>query len=174
MSVLSSSVAGKPMATVYLSLGSNVDKTKNITAGIRALRETFGELVCSPVYENAAVGFEGDSFYNLVVGLVTDEPVIEVARLCRAIEEAQGRDRSAPKFSSRTLDIDLLLYDELVIDDGTLEIPRGEITRYAFVLRPLADIAPDVVHPQTGKTIAELWQAFGGDSEMQVVDLDLA
>ena len=162
------------MATVYLSLGSNVDKAGNIRKGVRALRERFGKLRCSPVYENAAIGFEGNSFYNLAVGFETGMPVTEVARECRAIEEAQGRDRSAPKFSSRTLDIDLLLYDDLVVDDGSLEIPRGEITRYAFVLRPLADIAPDVVHPQTGKTIAELWQAFDGDSEMQVVDLDLA
>lgn len=161
------------MARVFLSIGSNVDKDDNIRSGIALLREQFGKLELSPVYENAAVGFEGDSFYNLVAGFDTNAVITDVAAACRRIEERQGRDRSAPKFSSRTLDIDLLLYDDVVIEDGSMDVPRGEITRYAFVLKPLADIAPAVVHPVLGKRIDELWHAFEGEREMQVVDLDL-
>lgn len=161
------------MAKVFLSIGSNIDKDANIRAGIELLREKFGELELSPVYENAAVGFDGDSFYNLVAGFETGETITEVASACRRIEEQQGRDRSAPKFSSRSLDIDLLLYDDVVIEDGSMDVPRGEITRYAFVLKPLVDIAPGVVHPVLGKTMQALWQAFDGEREMQVVNLDL-
>lgn len=161
------------MARVFLSIGSNVDKADNIRSGIALLREQFGELELSPVYENDAVGFEGDSFYNLVVAFDSDAAITDVAAACRRIEEQQGRDRSAPKFSSRTLDIDLLLYDDMVIEDGSMDVPRGEITRYAFVLKPLSDIAADVVHPVLGRCIGELWQGFDGDREMQVVDLDL-
>jgi 2-amino-4-hydroxy-6-hydroxymethyldihydropteridine diphosphokinase len=117
------------------------------------------------VYESEAVGFEGDAFYNMVIACSVDVPVMQVNRILRDIEDTYGRDRSGPKFSSRTLDLDLLLYDDLVIEQDGLVLPRGEILKNAFVLWPLAEVAPDLVHPVAGKRYAELWSEFDKSRE---------
>lgn len=148
------------MARVYLSLGSNIDRARNIQAGIEDLRARFGPLQLSRIYESEAVGFAGENFYNLVVGLDTDESVESIAQILRAIEDRHGRVRKGPRFSSRTLDIDLLLYGDLVLNTPGLVLPREEITRNAFVLCPLAEIAPDLAHPVLQRTYGELWAAF--------------
>jgi len=148
------------MATVYVGVGSNVDARAMVISGVKALRHEFDQLACSPVYRSAAVGFDGDPFLNLVCRFQTDLPVTAVDHRLHAIEDQRGRRRDGPKFSSRTLDIDLLLYDQLCLDHGPLILPRDEILRYAFVLRPLADLAPELIHPQTGTSIARLWQDF--------------
>jgi len=149
------------MSRVYVSIGSNVDREANIRAAVMELRQRYGALRVSTVYESKPVGFEGERFYNLVVGFDTDEGMREVARTLRAIEVRRGRVRDAPRFSSRTLDLDLLLYDDLVLnEDHGLELPRGEITRYAFVLRPLAELAGDRLHPVDGRSFADLWGRF--------------
>lgn len=153
------------MVWVYISLGSNIERESNTRAGVRALYEQYGELILSSVYESEAVGFEGDSFYNMVIALKTDETVEQVAQRLRQIEEDYGRDRSGPKFSSRTLDLDLLLYGELVLDEPGLQIPRDEILHRAFVLWPLAEVAPDLKHPVTGKSYAQLWFEFDKSKE---------
>ena len=153
------------MAWVYISLGSNIDREVHTRAGIRALRQRFGELILSSVYESEAVGFEGSSFFNMVIALQTGEDVHTVSAALRQIEDDHGRDRSGPRFSSRTLDLDLLLYDDRVIDEPDLQIPRDEILKRAFVLWPLAEVAPDLKHPQAGKTYAELWFAFDKSKE---------
>lgn len=157
------------MAKVYISLGSNIDRDRHTRAGIDALREYFGGLLLSSVYESEAVGFEGDSFYNMVIALETDQDVFSVAQSLRAIEEANGRDRSAPKFSSRTLDLDLLLYDDLIIHEQGLQLPRDEILQRAFVLLPLSEIAADLTHPQTAKSYANLWSEF--DKSKEVIEV---
>jgi 2-amino-4-hydroxy-6-hydroxymethyldihydropteridine diphosphokinase len=149
---------------VFLSIGSNIDRETNIRAGVAALRECFGELRLSTVYESEAVGFEGDPFYNLVAGFETDITPEELVAALRAIEDRHGRVRTGPRFSSRTLDIDLLLYGDAVFD-APVVIPRKEITRNAFVLLPLAELAPDAVHPLTGKTYAAMWEAFDKASQ---------
>jgi len=149
---------------VFLSIGSNIDREKNIRAGVAALRECFGELRLSSVYESEAVGFEGDPFFNLVAGFETDATPEELVTALRAIEDRHGRVRTGPRFSSRTLDIDLLLYGNAVFD-APVVIPRKEITRNAFVLLPLAELAPDAVHPLTGKTYAAMWEAFDKASQ---------
>ena len=153
------------MAHVYVSIGSNIGREQNIRAGVAELRARFGELVLSSVYESEAVGFDGDSFYNLVAGFDTSLSPQQVAAALRTIEEAHGRVRNGPRFSSRTLDIDLLLYDDLILHEGKLEIPRDEITKNAFVLWPLAEIAPQLGHPQLGVSYGALWAAFDRQSQ---------
>jgi len=153
------------LATIYISLGSNINREQNTRAGIKALRQAFGDLTLSSVYESEAVGFEGDVFYNMVIGCDVDMPVHDANQVLRDIEDAHGRDRSGPRFSSRTLDLDLLLYDDLILDENGLKLPRDEILKNAFVLWPLAEIAPQLKHPQTGISYAEHWSAFDKNKE---------
>ena len=153
------------MATIYISLGSNIKREENTRLGIAALKQVFGDLTLSSVYESEAVGFEGDAFYNMVIGCEVNTPVHLTNQILRDIEDANGRDRSGPKFSSRTLDLDLLLYDGLQLDEKGLRLPRGEILKNAFVLWPLAEIAPDLKHPETGICYKELWADFDKDKE---------
>lgn len=150
------------MARVYLGLGSNIERERYITAGLDALELLFGHLDISPVYDCPAVGFEGQPFLNLVVGVDTDLAVGELQQQLRHIEKEHGRPDNATRFSPRQLDIDILTYDDLVgVVDG-VELPRAEILENAFVLRPLADLVPAGVHPGAVKSFAELWSAFGG------------
>jgi len=144
-------------ATVYVGLGSNVDREENILLGIREIRRLFGELELSPVYESEAVGFDGGDFLNLVISFKTMKPVRDVALALRVIEDRQGRDRSLPRFSHRSIDLDILSYDDLRIDEPGLQIPRKEILENAFVLRPLQDIAAGTLHPVLKQSYSELW-----------------
>ena len=153
------------MALIYLSLGSNVEAQRNIEAAMDALADTFGELIISSVYESEAVGFEGDSFYNLVVGIHSDRRVGELSKILKTIEDQQGRDRSAPKFGARSLDIDILTVDDRIGEIDGITIPRDEILKNAFVLEPLAEIAATTVHPQSGLTYQQLWQEFDKDKQ---------
>lgn len=153
------------MPRIYISLGSNIERERNTRAGVRALRQQFGELELSSVYESEAVGFEGDAFYNMVIACDVTDDVHRTNRALRDIEDANGRERSGPRFSSRTLDLDLLLYDGLVLDECGLKLPREEILHNAFVLWPLAEIAPELTHPEVGKSYADLWQAFDKSKE---------
>lgn len=153
------------MAEVYLSLGSNINREHYICAALEGLTALFGELVCSSVYESEAVGFEGDNFFNLVVGIQTTLSPGELARVLRKLEAENGRNRTSPRFSARTLDVDILSYDALVGNHSGLTLPRGEISENAFVLQPLAEIAPDGVHPALNIRYADLWQDFDKSSQ---------
>ncbi|MDP3590021.1 MAG: 2-amino-4-hydroxy-6-hydroxymethyldihydropteridine diphosphokinase [Methylobacter sp.] len=148
------------MTKGYISIGSNINKDEHIPASLRALEQTFGELTVSSIYESEAVGFTGDVFYNLVVGFDSDLEVKAVAKLLRQIELDNGRTRDSRKFAARTLDLDLILYGDLIVNDGRLQIPRGEIEHYAFVLEPLAEVAPTLKHPISHLSYAELWDKF--------------
>lgn len=143
---------------VSVSLGSNIEPDKHIRQAIEALQAHYGGLTISPVYQTAAVGFDGEDFLNLVVSFSTNEDVHDVVRQLKSIEDSHGRQRDQPKFSSRTIDLDLLTYADLVIDEPGLQIPRGEILQNAFVLKPLSDILGDQQHPRENKTYRELWQ----------------
>ncbi|QFU74460.1 2-amino-4-hydroxy-6-hydroxymethyldihydropteridine diphosphokinase [Halioglobus maricola] len=148
------------MPQVYLGLGSNIERERYIVAGLDALTQRFGELQVSPVYSSEAIGFEGQPFLNLVVGLRTDLSIGELAGQLRHIEFEHGRPVAASRFSSRQLDIDILTYDNVIGMVDGVELPRGEILENAFVLRPLADLAGEEVHPEAGRAYAELWEAY--------------
>jgi 2-amino-4-hydroxy-6-hydroxymethyldihydropteridine diphosphokinase len=148
------------MPRVWVSAGSNIDRERSIRAALWELKQAFGELVVSPVYETEAVGFDGDAFFNLVVGFDTDLAPRELHSLLREVESRHGRQRGGEKFSSRTLDLDVLTYGDAVTDEGGKPLPRDEILKYAFVLKPLADVAPGERHPETGESYEALWERF--------------
>ena len=146
------------MGKAYLSLGSNVLPEQNLASALRALRERFGALLASPAYRTKAIGFDGPDFLNAAAVLDSDLDVHALNDWLHALEDAHGRDRSGPRFSDRTLDIDIVLYDDLVLQGpGNLRLPRDEL-KHAFVLLPLVDIAPEAVEPRSGRTLAALWR----------------
>lgn len=158
------------MARVYLSLGSNLEPHRYLLAAIDALRTRFGELLVSPAYRSKSVGFDGADFVNLAVGLDTDLSPEALNTWLHALEDRHGRRRDVPRFSDRTLDVDIVLYGDLVRQgEGHLDIPRKEL-RHAFVLKPVADIAPQLVHPVSGQTMRALWDAFPADSEPLTIE----
>lgn len=153
------------MTAIYLSLGSNVERYKHITSALDALANLLGDLTISSVYESKSIGFDGRNFFNLVVGAQTRLGIAELSDVLKRIEDENGRKRSGPKFSPRTLDIDILTYGDFVGVESGIELPRAEITKNAFVLLPLAEIAPQIRHPQLQKSYAELWQAYDQSSQ---------
>ena len=160
------------MSTAYLGLGSNIDARNNISSGIGALRQAFGQVECSSVYQTPAFGFKGDDFINLVARIETDMGPLELKSFLIDLEDRHGRNRQSPKFSDRTLDIDVLLYDDLYLLSPQLSIPHAEILEAAHVLKPLADLAPELIHPVAHKTMIELWNAFPvKDVELVPVEL---
>lgn len=162
------------MAVVYLGLGSNIDPKKNLRLGISELGQRYGELTVSNTYQNAAIGFEGDDFLNLVVGFESDDDPLSIHEHIEAVHKMTGRQRGEDKFSARPLDIDLLLYGDLVIAEPPLDLPRADVLEYAFVLRPLSEIAPDFVHPVTGRALADHWQECDtGGHPMTLVNVTL-
>ena len=148
------------MATVYVSIGSNINREHYITESLKALHQRFAPLKLSNFYDCEPVGFDGDNFLNLVAGFECDLPVAELSKVLHQIELENDRQRETKEYASRTLDIDILLYDNQVgVIDG-VELPRGEITEYAFVLRPLVDIAAQECHPTLGISFEQLWDSF--------------
>jgi 2-amino-4-hydroxy-6-hydroxymethyldihydropteridine diphosphokinase len=161
------------VARVYVSLGSNIEREHNLRAAVRALREHFGPIILSPVYESRPIGFEGENFYNLVAAVDTEEAPDAVVAALHSIEQRLGRRRSTSRFVSRTIDLDALLYDDLIREDDAVRLPRREILEYACVLRPLADLAPERRHPQAGATYSELWAKFNQQAQpLKSVELE--
>ena len=153
------------MSLIYLSLGSNIQPQRHICAALDALAENFGDLEISSVFESESVGFQGQNFYNLVVGIVSQLGIGEIAAILKQIEDRNGRDRSSPRFSARSLDIDILTVDSLAGEYNGINLPRDEVLKNAFVLQPLAQIAPDRVHPVTGISFSQHWQEFDKNSQ---------
>ena len=158
------------MTQVYLGVGSNVDPENYITVALEALSDSFGDLSLSSVYESESIGFKGDNFFNMVVGVNTRLPVEKLSELLKSVEDANGRDRNSSKYSGRTLDIDILLYGDLSGFYGGVELPRGEITFNAFVLRPLAELAPTNRHPESGLSYEQMWRNYNCSQQLWPVD----
>jgi 2-amino-4-hydroxy-6-hydroxymethyldihydropteridine diphosphokinase len=159
------------MTSVYVAAGSNVEPVENLARALRELGKHYS-LRISPAYQNKAVGFEGEDFINLVVGFETADSVDRVIAHLHEAEAACGRPRNAPKWAPRTMDLDLLLFGDLVRDD--LRVPRADLLKRAYMLRPMAELAGEIIHPTAHKNFRDLWREFPGDShEMRSVSLSL-
>lgn len=159
------------MSAAWLGLGSNVNAQAHIRAALDELDEKFERLKLSPAYTSTAVGFDGDDFINLVARVETDMTPLELRDYLRDLEDRYGRKRNVPKFSDRSLDIDILLYDDLVLYSPVLEIPRPEITKVAHVLKPLADLEPDLNHPIEGRNMHDIWKSSGlNENSLMLLD----
>lgn len=145
------------MARVYVSIGSNVDRAMHIRSAVENLANRFSPLILSSVYDCPAVGFVGDNFYNLVTGFDTDIPVERLIAELHNIEQAHGRVRNGQHFGSRTLDLDVLLYGDLIRHDKLVDVPRRETLEHAYVLWPLVEIAPEYLHPETKQSLLAHW-----------------
>ena len=157
---------------VFVGVGSNINKEKNIVSAIAALRTVFGDLHVSPVYRSQAVGFDGDDFYNLVVAFHTGRKPRDVSALLRAIELDHGRTSQDREFCSRTLDLDQLLYGDRVINEEGLRLPHSDLISHAYILKPLVDVAGDDRHPCLGQTYCHLYLKLQ-DSLEPVYPVDL-
>jgi len=165
-------MSGLKIHTYYLGIGSNTERKKNMVSCLNYLQNSFSYCHVSAVYQSASFGFKGHDFYNLVVKIRSVYSPHEMKKWLCKIEDIHGRDRIKPRYSNRTLDIDLLLCDDLIIDDGAVQIPRREILKRKYVLKPLQDLAPDFIHPVAQKRLAELWQALkvNDDSELSSIE----
>lgn len=145
------------MKKVFLSLGSNIDAEKNIKSAVAALEKKYGTLAISKVYESEAVGFKGENFLNLVVAFDCDKEVADLLKELKILENDLGRVRGGPKFSSRCIDMDIILFGDLCGEFAGIQIPRYEIYENAYVLLPLKELAPDLIDPASGLSMRDLW-----------------
>ncbi len=148
------------MPVVYLGLGSNVQPEENLQLAARELRSRFKLQALSSAYRSKPLGFDGDDFLNVVACIETDKTPLELCAELEEIHDLANRERDSDRFSSRTLDIDLLLYGQQILTSPPISVPRSDVLEYSFVLRPLAEIAPDLVHPVTGRALSGHWREF--------------
>jgi len=159
---------------VFVAAGSNVEPEKNLARACAEIAHTWPDAHFSRAYRNVAVGFEGPDFINLVIGFSAAQPLHSVIEKLRGIETNCGRPRYAPKWASRTMDLDVLLFGDLVEKTTEYTLPRPDLLKRPYMLGPLAEIAADVVHPTERRTIGELWAAFDRDGhQMTPVHVDL-
>jgi 2-amino-4-hydroxy-6-hydroxymethyldihydropteridine diphosphokinase len=159
---------------VFVAAGSNVEPERNLERACADIAHTWPDAQCSRAYRNVAVGFDGPDFINLVVGFSAAQPLHSVIERLRGIETNCGRPRYAPKWASRTMDLDVLLFGELVEKTAEYTLPRPDLLKRPYMLGPLAEIAPEVMHPTEHRTIGELWQQFDRDGhEMTAIPLKL-
>lgn len=163
------------MPRVYVSLGSNIEPEIHLCQALAALNTNFANLLCSTIYQSAAVGFAGNPFLNAVVAFETDYSSLALKTWLKALEEQKGRERGAQKFSARTLDLDLLLYDDWI--QAEQKLPHPDILNYQFVLQPLAELAPELKHPILGisySALAAQQLERGGQVSLNAVQLACA
>jgi 2-amino-4-hydroxy-6-hydroxymethyldihydropteridine diphosphokinase len=148
------------VAQVFVALGSNIDPAQRVLQAARALKDSFNDARFSACYRNPAFGFEGADFINAVTGFSTSLPIPSLLQLMRQIEAHCGRLPAAPKWAPRAMDLDLLLYGDEVGSGAGYTLPRPDLLKRVYMLGPLAQLAPDLVYPPSGPTIAELWARF--------------
>jgi 2-amino-4-hydroxy-6-hydroxymethyldihydropteridine diphosphokinase len=158
---------------VVLSLGSNIDREKNIRFACKKISERFGEMEMSPIYETDSIGFAGPSFFNFILGIFTTEPILEIREFLRGIETAAGRIRGKKEFDNRILDIDVVLFGDYNLRPEGLNIPRDEIEKYAYILKPLSDLYPSLKHPISGKAFKQMWLEFDHTQQLELSDFVL-
>ena len=161
------------MPEVFVAAGSNIRPREHLRKALGLMREAWPGLRVSRAYANKAVGFEGDDFVNLVVAFHTDETLAAVLDRLHAIEAACGRAREAAKWAPRSMDLDVLLYGDVVGEFPGAVLPRKDLLRRPYMLGPMAEIGPQVVHPTAGRRIGELWAEFDSAGHvMTPVSLD--
>jgi len=148
------------MPQVYIAAGSNIEPERHLAMAVHELEREFPGVRFSPWYRNRAVGFEGEDFINLVAAFATELEVSAVLSRLHAIETLCGRPREAPRWAPRSMDLDVLLYGDLICEEPHLKLPRPDLVKRPYMLGPLAVLAPEVVHPIIGETIGELWRRF--------------
>lgn len=153
------------MNWVALSLGSNIEPVVNLRSCLDALLLKFSDLSLSSVFESEAIGFDGDNFFNMAVAFETELPLEALISTVKKIEDDCGRDRTQPRFSGRTLDIDVLIYGNKSGTYSGIELPRPEITENAFVLWPLSQLSKKRQHPELKQSYKKLWQDYDKASQ---------
>ena len=154
------------MSLLHLNIGSNQDRRKNIRLALNGLESNFTEITMSSLFESPSEGFIGSNFYNIGVNVETDKNINDVVNTLHNVENSLGRDRNLPKFSSRIIDLDLVLYDNDINDK--LNIPRRDILKYAFVLAPLSELNPNNIHPQERVSFLDLWNEFQSSKQFDL------
>ena len=154
------------MNFLHLNIGSNKNRRINIRLALNKLKSNFTDITVSSIFESPAEGFVGSNFYNVGVNAKTKNNINEVVAILHDIENSLGRDRSVPKFSSRIIDLDLVLYNDAIDED--LKVPRRDILKYAFVLAPLAELNPEDIHPQKGISFLNLWEEFQSNKDFEL------
>ncbi len=149
------------MLEAYVGIGSNVDPERALRFAIDGLERRFGAVRGSSVYRSAASGVPAPDYLNMAALVSTDLPPGALKQALVALEVAAGRERSAARLANCPLDLDLLLYGRRV--DAAARLPHPDVLRRAYVLGPLAELAPRVVHPLTGERLGDAWarSAFG-------------
>ena len=154
------------MNFLHLNIGSNKNRRINIRLALNKLKSNFTDITVSSIFESPAEGFVGSNFYNVGVNAKTKNNINEVVGILHDIENSLGRDRSLPKFSSRIIDLDLVLYNDAIDED--LKVPRRDILKYAFVLAPLSELNPEDIHPQKGISFLNLWKEFQSNKDFEL------
>ena len=154
------------MNFLHLNIGSNQNRRINIQLALNKLESNFTDITVSSLFESPSEGFSGSNFYNVGVNAKTKNNIYEVVDILHDIENSLGRERSLPKFSSRIIDLDLVLYNDVI--DENLKVPRRDILKYAFVLAPLAELNPEDIHPQKGISFLNLWKEFQSNKDFEL------
>ena len=160
------------MITAYIGVGTNIDREQHAKVAYNELQQLGEDLLVSPIYECEPIGFSSQNFYNFVITLRTALSLEEFSYRLREIEFKWGREENAQKYQDRTLDLDIVLFGE-IISTQKPELPRSDIYKYPFVTKPLYDLKPHLVIPGDGRTVADVWYAMQPVDSLKPVSFSL-